>query len=91
MRAHVPASVSAGGITLEKGDYAVVVDEQSHSVLMSRGAFAARLPALERASKVQVRKLRAELRPVPGEDRWLLVVRTPPAREWVVSLRRAGV
>jgi hypothetical protein len=80
-------ALSWDGITLQPGGYEVsVLPEECVVVLRQRDTEVARLAATLRSSKMRVKQLHAQLFHVQGEPRRLLVVRTPPADEWVVSL-----
>jgi len=84
-----PLPLRAGGQLLPPGRYEVRVDEAASEIVVlgiPQTASVIHVPALERASKVRVSDVRVQLRKVRGESRWLLVVRTPPAREWLASL-----
>ena len=87
MTVRVDVPLRAGGVDLEPGDYDVSVDEAGTAIVLCRdGAEVLRADALARSSKAKVRKPEVDLRQVVGEPRRLLVVRTPPAEEWVLSL-----
>jgi hypothetical protein len=87
MRVEVDAPLRADGVDIEPGHYEVTVEEESSTIVLSRdGAEVLRAGALARGSKARVRKPNAKLRQVVGEPRRLLVARTPPAEEWVLSL-----
>ncbi len=76
--------------TIPAGEYEVEVDEEGSSVILKRdGDVVAATRATSRSAKRAVRKPKVELREVAGEPRRLLVARTPPAEEWVVSLDEA--
>jgi hypothetical protein len=80
----------AAGVSLPPGEYEVSVDESSHRVLLSELGRVLRIPGVRRSSKMRVDEPSVQLRQVVGEPRSLLIVRVPPATEWVVSLQ-AGV
>jgi hypothetical protein len=87
MRLDVDAPLRAGDVDIEPGTYDVTVDEASSTIVLHReGAEILRAEAFARGSKVQVRKPSAKLRKVVDEPRRLLVARTPPSDEWVLSL-----
>jgi hypothetical protein len=87
MTLRIDAPLRAGGVDIDPGDYDVSVDEEASTVILHRdGAEVLRAEASSRSSKVMVRKPKVELREVAAEPRRLLVARTPPAREWVLSL-----
>ena len=87
----VDAPLRAGGVDLDPGDYEVTVDEDSSTIALRRdGTEVLRAEALARSSKMMVRKPKADLHKVAGEPRRLLVARTPPAEEWVLSLDERG-
>lgn len=76
-----------GDVDVEPGDYDVAVDEETWTIILPRdGAEVLRAEALARSSKAMVRKPKVELRAVAGQSRRLLVVRTSPAAERVLSL-----
>lgn len=76
----------AQGKTVPAGDYRVRVDEERRHLHLEGGSGAVTLTAEDRPGKARVRRPAAHLRPVQGEPRRLLIVRTPPATEWVISL-----
>lgn len=87
MTVRVDVPLRAAGVDLEPGTYDVTVDEESSTVALRRdGVEVVRADAFARSAKAKVGKPTAELREVAGEPRRLLVARTPPAAEWVVSL-----
>ncbi len=89
-----PLPLRAGGQLLPPGRYDVSVDEAAGEIVVAgipQAAGVIHVPALERASKVRIPDVRAQLRKVRGEPRWLLVVRTPPAKEWLASLDQVEV
>ncbi len=87
MTVRVDAPLRAGGVDLEPGEYDVSVDEERSTIVLHRdGEEVLRADAFARSSKAKVSKPKVELRQVAGEPRRLLVARTPPAEEWVVSL-----
>jgi hypothetical protein len=87
MNVHLDVPLRVGDRDLEPGDYEVVVDEDRQRISLRRdGVERAAGPAIARAAKMQVQEPRSQLRQVQGEPRRLLVARTPPANEWVLSL-----
>jgi hypothetical protein len=90
MTVHLDRAIRIGDTRLPAGDYEVQVDEPNGKVLLSRDAETFRLDASRRSSKMQVNRPSVQLRPVVAEPRWLLIVRTPPASEWVVNLESAS-
>lgn len=91
MTVDVDAPLRAGTVDLEPGTYDVTVDEEGSAIVLSRdGTEILRADALARGAKAKVRTPQARLRQVVGEPRRLLVARTPPSGEWVVSLDERG-
>jgi hypothetical protein len=87
MKVRLDVGLRAGGQDLEPGEYEVAVDEDASTISLRRdGSEVARAPALARAAKMRVADPNAQLRQVSGEPRRLLIVRTPPSTEWVLSL-----
>jgi hypothetical protein len=89
MKIRIRKTARSGSARIPPGDYEVGVDEQSGQITLAGGSAVFKLDALQRPSKARVNKPTAKLRQVVGEPRWLLVARTPPASEWVVSLQDA--
>ncbi len=91
MKLDVDAPLRAAGVDIAPGVYEVTVDEEGSAIVLRRdGTEVLRAEALSRGAKAKVRKPNARLRQVVGEPRRLLVVRTPPSGEWVVSLDERG-
>ena len=90
MNIRIQRSARAGGILIPRGDYVVSADELEGQVVLINTETVLRVGALRRAAKARVTAPTVQLRQVVGEERDLLIVRTPPATEWVVSLDRAG-
>jgi hypothetical protein len=91
MRLRVDEPLRCGASDLEPGEYDVTIDEASSTIVLSRdGAEVLRMDALARGAKAKVRKPVVKLRKVVDEPRRLLVARTPPSDEWVVSLDERG-
>ena len=87
MKVSLDAAMRAGDTELAPGEYEVAVDEDSSRIVLRRdGDDVANEPALARAAKMQVSEPNVQLRQVKDEPRRLLVARTPPASEWVLSL-----
>ena len=87
MRLKVDAPLRADGVDIEPGTYDVTVDEPSSTIVICRdGEEVLRAEALSRGSKAKVRRPHVKLRQVVGEPRRLLVARTPPSGDWVLSL-----
>jgi hypothetical protein len=73
-----------GSTTLPPGTYVLGLDTAQGEISLS-GPAALRVKPLLRSSKVRVKRPEARLAQVRGERRHLLIVRIPPATEWVVS------
>jgi hypothetical protein len=87
MKLDVDVPLRAGTVDIEPGEYDGTVDEESSAIVLSRdGTEVLRAEALSRGAKAKVRTPHARLRQVVGEPRRLLVARTPPSGEWVLSL-----
>ena len=87
MRLHVDEPLRSGDVDIDPGTYDVEVDEEGSAVILRHdGAQVLRADALARGAKMKVRKPSVKLRKVVDEPRRLLVARTPPSDEWVVSL-----
>jgi hypothetical protein len=87
MRLTVDAPLRCGSVDIEPGDYDVAVDEDTATIVLRRdGDEILRAEALARGAKAKVRSADVRLREVVGEPRRLLVARTPPSSEWVLSL-----
>jgi hypothetical protein len=86
----VDSEMALRGSVVSPGRYRVEVDEASQELRLDDGRGVIVLPAEKRSSKRRVAELEAQLRPVAGQPRQLLIVRTPPATEWVVSLTVKG-
>jgi hypothetical protein len=71
--------------TLPPGTYVLRLDTAQGEIALSGPPAALRLKPLVRSSKVRVKRPEARLAQVRGERRRLLIVRIPPATEWVVS------
>jgi hypothetical protein len=89
MQIHTDTPLRAQGLSIAPGDYEVAVQEGAGLVRLTSDTQTHRLEATQRSSKVEVESPSAQMRQVAGEPRCLLIVRTPPATEWVVSLDRA--
>jgi hypothetical protein len=79
-----------GETRIPSGTFEVEVDEQAEKVRLSATGQQVFLNATLRSSKVRVTNPVVRLFPVEREARWLLIVRMPPAREWVVNLEKCG-
>lgn len=82
-------SFHTGVLSLSPGNYQVNIDVDSVQVILSNATGEFRLGATKRSSKMRVTKSSSKLRQVVGEPRWLLIIRTPPADKWVVSLQES--
>lgn len=82
------AILTDGGRVIEAGDYQLSVDLGQQTFAISGGdqVTPAFFRARMRAAKAAVDASTLSLRPVEGEPRSLLVVRLPPADEWVASV-----
>jgi hypothetical protein len=80
--------VCAGETRIASGTFEVAVDEQNGKVRLSGAGLEVLLSATLRSSKVRVNTPVLHLLPVEREPRWLLIVRMPPAHEWVVNLEK---
>lgn len=89
MQIHTDIPLRAQGLFIAPGDFRVTVREDAGLVRLTSDTESHELEATRRSSKVASRKPSAQIRQVAGEPRHLLIVRTPPATEWVVSLDRA--
>ncbi len=89
MRMHLATPAQVAGNRLPAGEYEVGVDEERGQVTLAGAGGTLRVPATRRSAKMRVDKPSAQLRQIAGEPRRLLIVRTPPAIEWVVSLQDA--
>jgi hypothetical protein len=86
MKIRLDIPVRVGDIQIPSGEYQVEVHEASKLVRLSSTTAVFKLAAKERSSKMRVKNPSTQLRQVVGEPRRLLIVRTPPATEWVTSL-----
>jgi hypothetical protein len=86
MKIHLDSPLQAQGITIVPGDYEVHVEEADGLLLLVGETASIKLKPIKRSSKMAVRNPSVQMRQVANEPRYLLVVRTPPATEWVVSL-----
>jgi hypothetical protein len=77
-----------GSTILPSGAYALELDEVECEIALS-GPGSLRVRPDVRNSKVRVRRPEARLADVRGEARRLLIVRIPPATEWLVSFDEA--
>jgi hypothetical protein len=89
MTTHFDTPVRAGEVWLPSGDYQVNLEAESGQIVLSNPGGVYKVQALKRGSKMRVGRPTVQLRPVTGEPRHLLIVRTPPALEWVASLQDA--
>lgn len=89
MRIHTDTPLRAQGFFIAPDDFRVTVQEDAGLVRLTSDTESHELQATQRSSKMESRKPSAQMRQVSGEPRYLLIVRTPPATEWVVSLDRA--
>jgi len=85
----LPSGLRASSVPLPSGDYEVTVRPEERVIILAGQGGRFRLEAQERASKAQVSRPAAQLRPVEGERRFLVVARLPPASEWVGTLVEA--
>jgi hypothetical protein len=89
MEIEITDMLCAGSVQIPPGRYSVRLDEATQTLTLSKAGEEVQLTPLLRSSKMQVRHNTAELRQVGGEPAMLLIVRTPPAQEWVVRLEKA--
>ena len=89
MEIEITNTLYAGNVQIPPGRYSVRLDEATQTLILAKAGEEVQLTPLLRSSKMQVRRSTAELRQVGGEPAMLLVVRTPPAQEWVVRLEKA--
>lgn len=87
MRIRLDGPVRVGDVRIPSDEYRVEVREADGLVRLSGSTAAFELVAKGRSSKMRVKSPSSQLRRVVGEPRQLLIVRTPPATEWVVSLK----
>jgi hypothetical protein len=86
MEVTLPHTVRAGSTRIEEGTYQVTADTAEPRIVLAGPEDRYLLIPTVRSSKMRVESPSAELRDVSDEPRILLVVRTPPANELVVSL-----
>ena len=86
-RARIDRTVWAQNQAVPPGDYQVTVDEENHKIRLEGTDTTIVLSASVRQTKIRVRSLSVYVDDVAGENRQLLIVRTPPGTEWLVSLQ----
>ena len=86
VRVHFAVLLHTEEAPLRAGDYTVDLDEGSSTLVLCHGTDTYRLRAEKRVSKAQVSQRQTELLKVEGERRYLLLLRSPPADEWVAGL-----
>ena len=89
MEIEIPNLLHAGNVQIPADRYSVRLDEATQTLILTKAGEEIQLTPMLRSSKMQVRRSTVELRQVGGEPAMLLVVRTPPAQEWVVRLENA--
>ena len=86
MKIQLKQPVWVKNIELPTGEYQVSVDADNEMVILSQADKSFSLDAKRRYRVFRFKHPSVELRQVVGEPRWLLLVRSPPVTEWVVSL-----
>jgi len=84
----IPFAVRAGNLQIPGGKYTVRLDEGAQTVILSGEGREFQLTPFPRSSKMRVSNDAVQLRNVMGEPAMLLILRTPPANEWVVRLEK---